>query len=274
MIREPVVAGQFYPLHKDDLLKQLEQCFSISGKPGKTKNENKIVATICPHAGYMYSGSTAAYSYKALKEDRTPETFVILGPNHSGIGPGVSIYPKGEWETPLGKIEVDAELAKKISDIDFMLDTEAHAYEHSIEVQMPFLQYVYETSFKIVAVCLMDQRLDSMKKLGKKLSEVLNPEKHVVIASTDFSHYVPYQSAYERDLKAINTIKKLDENELFDTISKFDVSMCGPGAVVAAIVYAKSAGAKSGEILKYQTSGDVTGDKSAVVGYGALVLKK
>lgn len=273
-MREPVVAGQFYPLHKDDLLKQLEQCFSISGKPGRSKNENKIVAAVCPHAGYIYSGSTAAYSYKALKEDRVPETFVIIGPNHSGVGPGVSIYPEGEWETPLGKVEIDADLAKKISDKDFTLDTEAHAYEHSIEVQIPFLQHVYETDFKVVPICLMDQRLNSMKNLGKKLSEVLDSEKHVVIASTDFSHYVPYQSAYERDLRAINTIKNLDENALFDTISEFDVSMCGPGAVVSAIVYAKNVGAKTGELLKYQTSGDVTGDKGAVVGYGAIVLKK
>lgn len=274
MIREPVVAGQFYPLHESDLVKELERCFSISGIPGKTRNENKIVAVVCPHAGYTYSGPTAAYSYKALKEDRTPEIFVILGPNHSGVGPGVSIYPKGEWKTPLGKVKISAELAKKISGKDFMLDMDAHAYEHSIEVQLPFLQYVYKTDFKIVPICLMDQRLDSMKILGEKLSEVLDPNKHVVIASTDFSHYVPYQSAYERDLKAVNAIKKLDENALFDTLSKFDVSICGPGGIVAGIVYAKNVGAKSGELLKYQTSGDVTGDKSAVVGYGALVLKK
>lgn len=272
-MREPAVAGQFYPLEKSDLLKELKKCFSVSGEPKESKKENKILAAVCPHAGYVYSGPTAAFSYKALKEDRIPETVVIIGPNHSGVGAPVSISSADYWSTPLGDIEVDAELAKKISDENFILEDEAHFYEHSGEVQLPFLKYVYK-NFKIVMICLMDQRLDTVKKLGEKLAKVLDPKKHVVIASTDFSHFVGNDEAYEKDMIAINTIKKLDEELLYKRVEEENISMCGPGGVAAAIIYSKKLGAKSGKLLKYQTSGDITGDKRTVVGYGSLIISK
>jgi len=272
MKREPAVAGQFYSFDRESLEKEIKKAFSLPGEPKKTKNENKILAAVCPHAGYMYSGSVAAYSYKALKEDSTPKTFVIIGPNHGGIGPAISIYPSGEWETPLGSVEIDSGLAEKIAGEKFVLSEEAHIYEHSVEVQIPFLQHVFK-EFKIVPICVMEQRLNVMKELGEKLAKVLG-DGHMVIASTDFSHYVPQEEAYSRDFKAIDAIKSLDENALFEAIEKYDISMCGYGGVAAAIVYAKAKGAREGRLLKYMTSGDVTGDKSAVVGYGSLVLSK
>jgi len=271
MIREPAVAGQFYSFDGENLEKELKKAFSFSGEPKASKNANKILAAVCPHAGYMYSGSIAAYSYKALKEDRTPKTVVIIGPNHGGIGPAVSVYPNGEWETPLGKVEVDSELAEKIAGGKFSLDEDAHIYEHSIEVQLPFLQHVYK-EFKIVPICVMAQRLNLMEELGQRLADVV--KDGAVIASTDFSHYVPYQEAYDKDFKAINAIKDLDEVGLFDAVEKYGISMCGSGPVAAAIVYSKLKGAKEGKLLKYTTSGDVTGDKGAVVGYASLVLTK
>jgi hypothetical protein len=272
MTREPAVAGQFYSFEKESLEKELKKAFSISGEPKKSKNQDKILAVVCPHAGYMYSGSVAAYSYKALKEDRTPKTIVIIGPNHGGTGPAVSIYPSGEWETPLGSVEIDSELAKKIAGGRFALDEEAHLYEHSAEVQLPFLQHVFK-EFRIVPICVLDQKLGIMRELGNRLAEVLGGED-VVVASTDFSHYVPNDVAYANDLRAIDAIKDLDEERLFKEIEDYDISMCGYGGVAAAIAYAKLKGAKTGQLLKYMTSGDVTGDKSAVVGYGSLILTK
>ena len=272
MKREPAVAGQFYSFDRESLEKEIKKAFSLPGEPKKTKNENKILAAVCPHAGYMYSGSVAAYSYKALKEDSTPKTFVIIGPNHGGMGPAISIYPSGEWETPLGTVEIDSELAEKIAGEKFVLNEEAHIYEHSVEVQIPFLQHIFK-EFKIVPICVMEQRLNSMRGLGEKLAQVLG-EGHMVIASTDFSHYVPNEEAYKRDFKAIDAIKSLDEGALFEAVEKYDISMCGYGGVAAAIVYSKLKGAKEGRLLKYMTSGDVTGDKSAVVGYGSLILTR
>jgi hypothetical protein len=272
MKREPAVAGQFYSFDRESLEKEIKKAFSIPGEPKKIKNENRILAAVCPHAGYMYSGSIAAYSYKAIREDSSPKTFVIIGPNHGGMGSAISVYPSGEWETPLGTVEVDQALAEKIAGEKFVLNEEAHIYEHSVEVQIPFLQHVFK-DFKIVPICIMEQRLNAMKELGKKLADVLG-DGHMVIASTDFSHYVPQEDAYSRDSKAIDAIKALDPDALFEAIEKYDISMCGYGGVAAAIVYAKAKGAKEGKLLKYMTSGDVTGDKSAVVGYGSLILSK
>lgn len=271
-VREPAVAGQFYPLGKEELSAEIGRCFSFSGKPGPCKHTNHILSIISPHAGYVYSGGVAAFSYKALAEDRKFETAVIIGPNHTGIGAGVSVYTKGEWESPLGKARIDEKLAgglaKKFSD-----NSSAHNYEHSAEVQVPFVQHLSKEA-KIVPVCVLDQELETMVKLGKALAELLDSRKHIVIASTDFSHYVPYDEAYANDIRAINAIKKLDEKALYETVAKYGISMCGPGGVAAAIVYAKEKGAKEGELLKYATSGDVTGDRGQVVGYGALALRK
>ncbi|MFH0986566.1 MAG: MEMO1 family protein, partial [Candidatus Micrarchaeota archaeon] len=278
MMREPAVAGQFYSLEKNALVSEIESCFSLCGKPKKMGEKKFIAAAVVPHAGYTYSGRTAAYTYRALADNRPAnETFVIIGPNHSGDGPGISVFPEGKWKTPLGSVEIDNKLASKIADNLFVADTSAHIYEHSAEVQVPFLQYVYGISkksrkkFKILPVCVMDQSQKSMAALGKKLAQVLDPVKHVVIASTDFSHYVPYDRAYRNDMTAIGCIAGLDSRGLYSAIKSENISMCGPGPVAATIEYARAVGAKKAELLKYMTSGDITGDKSQVVGYGALV---
>jgi len=261
--REPVFAGQFYPYDKESLNRQLEKFFS-----GAEVKPKKAIAGIAPHAGYVYSGPVAAHFYKSIQKTQY-ETIVIIGPNHTGFGPDVGVYPEGTWETPLGNVSVDAELAKKI---DAEQSEDAHASEHSLEVQLPFLQFALKTGFKVVPICVMDQSIGVMTKLGENLAKVLDKNKHLVIASTDFSHYVQQKTALENDLHAIDAIKKLDTKDLYETIQKYNVSMCGYGPVAATMTYAKKAGSKSGELLKYATSGDVTGDFRQVVGYGALAF--
>ena len=260
-VREPFFAGQFYPYDKNTLLEQLKKLF-LDAKI----NVKQAVSGVAPHAGYVYSGPTAAYLYKSL-QDMKPETVVIIGPDHTGQGAGVDVCAKGTWKTPLGTVDVDEELAGKIKGTVSNLEIP----EHSVEVQLPFLQYAFsEHTFKIVPIHVLDQNVETMKALGKSLAETLDAKKHLVIASTDFSHYVPQKQAYENDFRAIAAIKELDVEKLYSIIKEFNISMCGYGPVAAAMTYAKSAGAKSGELLKYATSGDVTGDVNAVVGYGAL----
>lgn len=276
VLRSPAAAGQFYPDSKKELSSQLKSFFEL---PVSCENKGKILAAVSPHAGYAYSGAIASYAYRELKKDRKIETAAIIGPNHTGIGPDISIFPEGTWETPLGEVMVDEKLAKKIAGkpvMDaagnmFTLDETAHEAEHSVEVQVPFLQYLFG-EVKIVPICMMDQSFETSVALGKRIADVAGGET-VVIASSDFSHYIPYEQAYGRDGKAIEAIKKLDEKLLFDYVSKYDISMCGPGCVAAAITYAKEKGAKEGRLLRYATSGDVVEDKKAVVGYAAFSLE-
>lgn len=272
MIREPAVAGQFYSADADELSRELDTCFEFSGVPAGSGGTKSILALVSPHAGYAYSGGVAAFSYKALSEDRTPKTAVIIGPNHTGFGKKNAIYPDGSWKTPLGELEVDSGLAKKIADSDYNIDYDAHQYEHSIEVQLPFLQRIYGDKIKIVPICLSVQTKGACMDLGLKLSRVLDPEKHVVIASTDFTHYESNESAYKKDMQAIDAIKNLDAAALDEKIRKLKISMCGPGGVIAAINYASLKGAREGRLLRYATSGDITGDTTQVVGYAAIAM--
>lgn len=262
-VREPFFAGQFYPFDKSTLKKQLNTFFLNAKVETQT---DPVIAGIAPHAGYIYSGQVAAHLYKSL-QNMKPETVIVIGPNHTGYGKAVDICGSGKWKTPLGEVDVDEKIAEKIGEI-----SNQEVAEHSVEVQIPFLQHVFEHEFKIVPIHVMDQSIETMEKLGKGLSKALNTDKHLVIASTDFSHYVPQKQAYTNDLRAINAIKNLNIKELYDVIQEFDVSMCGYGPVTAAMTYAKLKGSKSGKLLKYGTSGDVTGDFNSVVGYGALAF--
>lgn len=263
-MRKAAVAGQFYPFEGEEIKKEVKKYMAEA----RTFSGN-IIAGIAPHAGYIYSGKTAGYLYKSL-EGKKYSTVVIIGPNHTGLGPGISIYPGGGWETPLGAARVDEKLAGKINFEETMLDETAHTYEHSVEVQIPFLQIALQNP-KIIPICVLDQRKEEMVKLGKRLAETLG-RGDLVIASTDFSHHVSYKTAYANDMLAIAKIKKLDVDGLYDVVEKENISMCGFGPVAAAIAFARARGAKKGELLHYSTSGDVTGDFSGVVGYGAIAL--
>lgn len=280
-VRSPCQAGAFYSGTKSSLTKQIENCFRHKFGPGKLPEVNRngkrsIVALVCPHAGYMYSGAVAANSYYALATDGAPQTCVILGPNHTGMGSGVSIMMEGAWETPLGVSSIDTATAKKIQQQTKMIDIDesAHRLEHSIEVQLPFLQYVYGLNLKFVPVCMMMQDLTTSIEVGEAISNAVDGMNTVIIASSDMTHYESQTAASKKDRLVIESILSLDEESLQKVVESQSISMCGYGPVTAAVRAAKLLGAKTASLLSYKTSGDVTGDTSSVVGYASISITK
>jgi len=240
------------------------------------KGSRNIVGLICPHAGYMYSGPIAAHSYHQLATDGKPDVIVILGPNHTGQGSVLALMKEGAWQTPLGDVQIDEEAATKILQRSQIIDIDpqAHAHEHSIEVQLPFLQHLYGSTFKFVPISFLIQDLESSHEVGKAIGEAFSGENVLIIASTDMTHYEPHKIAEEKDTKALEALEKVDENEFYSTIEAQHITACGYGPVVALVSAAKLLGATKGRILCYKTSGDVTGDYSTVVGYASVVITK
>ncbi|WP_297500373.1 MEMO1 family protein [Thermococcus sp.] len=290
-VRYPAVAGSFYP-DDETLMEILRKFFSDLGKEG---SERKITAGVAPHAGYVFSGYTASRTYRAIFEDGLPETFVILGPNHTGIGSPIAVYPEGEWLTPLGRVEVDSKMARAIAKLSGIADLDelAHKYEHSIEVQVPFIQYVAGKAgkdVKIVPIVLGIQDEEVSRTLGKAIFEASRElgRDVVVIASTDFTHYgvmygyVPFRARGEElphrirewDFRVIRHILDFDVDGMFNEIKKLNHTMCGPGGVGAAIVYSRLVGAVEVELLQYTTSYEVSHSTDAVVGYASIVMRK
>jgi len=280
-VRRPCQAGAFYAGTFESLKKQVESCFLDKFGPLKIPKirENgvrQIVGLICPHAGYMFSGPVAAHAYYQLALDGRPDVVVIFGPNHTGHGSALSIMNEGVWRTPLGDVQVDSETANQIVHESGLIDVDdvAHSFEHSIEVQLPFLQYLYGTSFKFVPICFLMQELSSSIEVGKAVANVLDGRNAVIIASSDMTHYEPKRKAEEKDGMALAAIEAMDEAKFYSTIEKYNISACGYGPISALISAAKKLGAKEAKLLCYKTSGDITGDISNVVGYAALCLKK
>ncbi len=280
-LRRAVVAGMFYEGDAQALRAQVESCFLHRFGPGKLpaldeKGPHKILGVVCPHAGYVYSGPVAANAFFQLSQDGKPDTVVILGPNHTGEGSALSVMNEGAWRTPLGDVEIDGIVANEIVREASVLDVDesAHKHEHSIEVQLPFFQYIYGSHFKFVPICFMMQDLDSAKEVGRALVEALNGRNTVVLASSDFTHYESQQSVDHKDAAAIRAIELLDEKRLYDVIETDNISACGYAPIAALMTYAKGMGAKSAELLAHKTSGDITGDKSSVVGYASLSIRK
>lgn len=281
MIRLPAVAGQFYFADKDKLKQQIENCFTHELGPGtlpetnEKKSDKRILGAIIPHAGYMFSGAAAAHAYKALSEIKKPDVVIIIGPNHTGVGSGLSIFPEGTWKTPLGEVDVDKEFANAILKHGEMMDLDdlAHKYEHSIEVQLPFLQYIWP-DIKIVPICMMLHDLDACDDVAYSIIDAAEELKKTVLilASSDFSHYVPERVAEELDDLAIQNVIKLDEEKLIKTIERKKISMCGYAPISSMLVAVKEMGAKKAEVLKYYTSGEILGDKSQVVGYASVII--
>jgi len=277
--RLPAVAGMFYEADAEALKAQIEWAFRHPLGPGSlptVSNERQPLSKgfVVPHAGYMYSGPIAANSYFQIAAEGPAETYVIIGPNHTGLGEIVSVYPSGVWVTPLGEVEVDTELARTIISASSFAapDEKAHLYEHSVEVQVPFLQYLFGDRFRIVPIVVYEQTPEIAEDLGKAILEAAEKigRDIVVIASSDFTHYEPHDVAVAKDKLAIEAILELDPLKLYQTIQKYSISMCGPGPVMAMLYHARELGAKNAELLKYATSGDVTGDRSSVVGYAAI----
>jgi len=275
-VREPIVAGMFYNLNRENLMKQIESCFKHPLGPGEMKEE-EFIAAVVPHAGYMYSGPIAAWVYAKIPK----ANYIIIGPNHNLIGSGFAVFGKGTWKTPLGNVEVNDKLALRLVRENPLLefDIVAHQNEHSIEVQLPFLQYRFGDNFEIVPISIINQFptmefLEQCQAIGKTIAKALKDEKNwMILASSDFTHYEPYEYAMMTDKYFIEAIEKLDEKEFFLRLQEKHGSVCGFGAIAIAMTIAKELGAKNGKLLKYATSGDITGDKTAVVGYASIVMR-
>ena len=280
-VRHPCQAGAFYEGTPEALKRQIENCFASRLGPGKlpevAKNgPRRVLGLVCPHAGYVFSGPVAAHAYYELAVDGKPDTIVIFGPNHTGYGSGLAIMNEGVWRTPLGDVEVDGETANQIVRASHIIDVDdsAHSHEHSIEVQLPFLQYLFGSDFKIVPVCFLMQDFSSAKEVGEAVAKVLAGKNAVVIASSDMTHYEPQERAEAKDKEVLKAVEAMDQNRFYSTIETRRVTACGYGPIVALITTAKMLGAKEAKLLCYKTSGDVIGDYSSVVGYAAVCFTK
>ncbi|MEM3463659.1 MAG: AmmeMemoRadiSam system protein B [Candidatus Bathyarchaeia archaeon] len=280
-VRRPTQAGAFYEGNAESLKRQIENCFLHEFGPGKIPTVaktglKKVTGLVCPHAGYMFSGPVAAHAYYSLACDGRPDVAVIFGPNHTGYGSALAVMNEGFWRTPLGDVEVDGETANHIVRESRIVDVDdsAHRFEHSIEVQLPFLQYLYGSEIKIVPICFLMQDLSSAKEVGKAVAKVLAGKNAVVIASSDMTHYEPQKSAERKDRAALEAVEEMDEDKFYSTIETQRITACGYGPIAALITAAKLLGAKEAKVLCYKTSGDIIGDYSSVVGYAAVCFKK
>ncbi|MFO7984120.1 MAG: AmmeMemoRadiSam system protein B [Desulfuromonadales bacterium] len=266
MTREPIVAGQFYPGQKSGLMQSLRKLVPKgSAEPAK--------GLVSPHAGYIYSGAIAG---QVFASSSLPDKIVILGPNHHGFGHPGAVFARGSWRTPLSETQIDEELAGQLIDRCSLLedDSVAHAREHSIEVQLPFIQFLAPQA-TIVPICIGHHNLDDLMMIGRCIAEVLAqiPEDVLLVASTDMSHYESAHNARKKDLLAIDMIRGLDPEGLYQVVSDQRISMCGVMPVVSMLEATRLLGANSAELLCYGTSGDVTGDETEVVGYAGLTVK-
>ncbi len=283
--RFPVVAGYFYPSDPAQLRKIIEDSFKHPLGPGKLpqvpESRNKqSIGFIAPHAGYIYSGPIAAHAYYHMAIEGIPDTIVILGTNHTGLGALVSVYPAGQWITPLGRLIVDSELSRGIANNSKFaeLDIYAHVEEHSVEVQLPFIQYIFGDKVKIVPIVIGLHTPEVAEDLARAINDAAEAYSRdiVIIASSDFNHYDPYEVTIRKDMKAIERILELDTDGFYKVFLEENISICGPGAIMTLMEYSKlvSGGNAKAELLKHATSGDTGGDKAAVVGYAAIRFYK
>ena len=282
MIRKPAVAGSFYPDNPNALKKIIEDCFLDDAGVGKLPELAEFngvdypINIMVPHAGYQYSGAIASHGYCNLVQKGFPEVFIILSPNHTGYGSEISVFNEGEWITPLGNVVVDCDFANSIisnSDIA-SADFSAHIHEHSIEVQLPFLQY-FSNDFKIVPITMGSQTFTASTDLAKAIFEAAKElnKSYAVIASTDLSHFNNQEKANKVDGFVLEDIEEMNEFKLFEEVIQYNITMCGYGPVMTAILVSKMSDKNSCEILAYRTSGDVTGDFTSVVGYASGIFK-
>jgi AmmeMemoRadiSam system protein B/AmmeMemoRadiSam system protein A len=268
MIRTPYVAGYFYPGSAEELRAMIAKYVD------KTAPKEEVVGLLVPHAGYQYSGAVAGATISRVN---FKDTFIIIGPSHSGLGKPFSVMPEGTWKTPLGEVNVDAELARKIVEVSEYAeeDYRAHEEEHAVEVQVPFLQYI-KPDVRIVPIILAGADAEIYKEIGRDIARAIKElnREVVILASGDMTHREPQASAQEKDMKAVEAMLTLDEDELTRRYENLNISMCAHGPVVTLISAAKELGVTGAELVKYQTSGDATGDYDEVVGYAGVIFKK
>ncbi len=266
IVREPAVAGHFYPANPERLRADIESYLSSDKK-------TPAIACMVPHAGYMYSGQVAGAVFSRLE---IPARCIVLGPNHTGRGHPLAIMKAGAWRTPLGEIAIDSDLAASLMQEFPALseDSAAHRSEHSIEVEIPFLQ-VCRPDVKFVPIAIGTGQLILLEQLGRSLAEVLkkNKEPALIIASSDMNHYEDDTTTRAKDRKAIAKILALDAPGLYETVMNESISMCGFGPAVAMLTAARRLGAQKAELAQYATSADVSGDHNVTVGYAGIIIR-
>jgi AmmeMemoRadiSam system protein B len=266
-VRHPSVAGRFYPKDRETLLRDVRSYF-----PMHTVGASAF-GCIVPHAGYMFSGPVAGAVYANID---LPQHIIVLCPNHTGKGRPLAITSDGTWETPLGQAPIDSPLAEALKKRFPILteDADAHRSEHAIEVELPFLQ-ARRPDFSFVPIALGTGQFETLEKLGEAVAAVVQAqaERILIVASSDMNHYENDAVTRIKDHKAIAKILALDAHGLFDTVMREEISMCGFGPAVVMLTAAKRLGASSAQLIKYATSGDVSGDRDMVVGYAGMVVR-
>ena len=275
-VRTPAVSGTFYPDDEKELKSIIRDCFTHTIGPGKippTDSDQKIYGVICPHAGFVYSGPVACHSFYSISSS-TSKLAIITGPNHYGIGQSIASMIDTSWETPLGLMEVDSESALELRNgLDILeLDSFSHSKEHSIEVQVPMLQEIFSHEMKILPVSLINQEQQTATKVGSAIAKIAQKKDALLIGSSDFTHYEENEFAHRQDLALIDPILNLDVDEFYKILYERKVTACGFGAIASTMTACKELGATKGKLLKYATSGDVSGDKSSVVGYASIIF--
>lgn len=266
MVRKPAVAGYFYPSNARELFED------VSNYTKPTTAEKNTIGIVSPHAGYMYSGQVAGRTFSAVK---VPDTVIVIGPNHTGMGSDAAILCSGKWLIPGAEIEINSEIAnallKNFKELEE--DPIAHSREHSLEVQLPFL-YHKNKNFKLVPICLSHHNYNFCNEFGESIGETIKKSRTdvLIVASSDMTHYEPHEIAKTKDRLAIDEILKLSPKDLYNVVAEQKITMCGVIPAVTMLCAAKFIGAKKGELIHYQTSGDISGDYSQVVGYAGIAV--
>ena len=244
--------------------------FGPNSNPPKQSIE-RVFGVICPHAGYMYSGPIASHSYYEISSQEF-DLAIIIGPNHLAIGSKIATMSDAKWQTPLGISEVDSESSNELLTIADNIEQDyfSHSKDHSLEVQIPFLQEIFPNNLKILPIIMAKQDIDAAKEVGNAISQIAKSKKTMIIGSSDFTHYEENDFAHKQDMSLIEPILKMDVNGFYETLIEKKISACGYGAIAATMIACKNLGSKKGELLAYATSGDVVGNKESVVGYGSI----
>lgn len=271
IIRESAVDGSFYPADPGELTGQIRGYL----EKAPSLDISNIKALICPHAGYIYSGQIAAYSYKQIA-GLTYDSIIVIAPSHGQYFDYISVYHGDGYRTPLGAVAIDKERALMLSGASkaIKLSDSGHGREHSLEVQLPFLQLVAGSDIKIIPIIIGDQSKESIEALGNTIGKLFSDDNILIIASTDLSHYHPYDIASGLDGKVSRLIDSFDTEGLMEEFTAGRAEMCGGGPVISAMIASRAMGADSSKVIKYANSGDISGDRSAVVGYLSAAFYK
>jgi len=269
--RAPIVAGAFYP-GDPDVLRAAVESFFEGDVPRPVRKLDSSIGLIAPHAGYPYSGAVAAAGYGRVAALGRPETVVLLGANHTGLGAPFSLSGHTDWETPLGRSPVDASVVARLADSGIPISDAAFGREHSVEVQLPLIQSIWGCDIPIVPLCVLSAPVPPIRESVEAIARAIEGRSVLVVASSDFTHYEPDATTRELDRLALEPIRALDAEGFERVYRERRLSICGAGAILTLLGICRRLGLTEGELVRYATSGDVTGDRGAVVGYASVLF--